>query len=320
MKQPWEWDERDIQELIDEGVKESLTLDYKGSRALNTSDSRKQIELSKDVSAFANSAGGTLVYGVEEEEQLPRRIDSGYDPAILKREWLEQIINTQIQRRIDGLKINQIELVNSHPGHVIYVISVPQSNRAPHMASDHRFYKRYNFQSVPMEEYEVRDVARRDEAPDIHVSLTLDNSNSTMQFDDVEPYSKPIGIRPVIWNDSSSLALYTLVKLFIDKSLRVASSGGMDLTGEESIAVDKHQVQVVIYGTKLVVPHHMPLWEGLRYFLINGSLQLEIPRDDQQKYYLAWEIHSPGMLPRTGAYLLDVAQQPIRLVELTLDE
>jgi hypothetical protein len=30
------------------------------------------------------------------------------------------------------------------------------------MATDHRFYKRFNFQSVAMEEYEVRDTSRRE--------------------------------------------------------------------------------------------------------------------------------------------------------------
>jgi len=33
--------------------------------------------------------------------------------------------------------------------------------RAPHQAYDHRYYKRYNFQSIPMEDYEVRDLMRR---------------------------------------------------------------------------------------------------------------------------------------------------------------
>jgi len=42
----------------------------------------------------------------------------------------------------------------------IYVVWVPQSTRAPHMAAEHRFYKRFNFESVPVEEYEVRYVSR----------------------------------------------------------------------------------------------------------------------------------------------------------------
>jgi hypothetical protein len=38
------------------------------------------------------------------------------------------------------------------------------------MAADNRYYKRYNFQSIPMEDYEVRDLARRAEAPDLRTT------------------------------------------------------------------------------------------------------------------------------------------------------
>jgi len=45
-------------------------------------------------------------------------------------------------------------------GRDIYEVWVPQSTRAPHMAAEHRFYKRFNFESVPVEEYKVRYVSR----------------------------------------------------------------------------------------------------------------------------------------------------------------
>ena len=52
----------ELQRLIDEGIEESLTLDYKSSGAL--SNSKARAELCKDVSAFANSIGGTILYGM----------------------------------------------------------------------------------------------------------------------------------------------------------------------------------------------------------------------------------------------------------------
>jgi predicted HTH transcriptional regulator len=65
MKQPWEWDEDDLLALIANGAKESVELDYKACDALVQTDGKKN-EVSKDVSAFANSAGGTIVYGMVE--------------------------------------------------------------------------------------------------------------------------------------------------------------------------------------------------------------------------------------------------------------
>src|SRR5438552_3811723 len=88
--------EQDLLRLVTEQVEESLTLDYKRSAALQNDDLSKN-EISKDVSAFANSAGGTLVYGVVETGHLPSSLDTGCDPAVIRREWLEQVINSRIQ-------------------------------------------------------------------------------------------------------------------------------------------------------------------------------------------------------------------------------
>jgi hypothetical protein len=49
--------EVDSQRLVADQVKESLTLDYKASPALGRTDGQRN-ELCKDVTAFANSAGG----------------------------------------------------------------------------------------------------------------------------------------------------------------------------------------------------------------------------------------------------------------------
>ena len=172
MKRPWEWEEEDLLQLIAVGEQESITLDYKACDALARRDDKKD-ELSKDVSAFANSAGGTLVYGMLEDGHKPVDIDVGYDPSHITKEWIDQVINSRIQRRIDGVRIKQIELSGPKAGRVVYVVWVPQSLRAPHQASNKKFYKRFNFESVAMEEYEIRDVARRSESPDLSLKLVL---------------------------------------------------------------------------------------------------------------------------------------------------
>src|ERR1017187_263635 len=134
MKQPWEWVEADITSLISSRVHEDLTLDYKACAALQRSD-KKKAEISKDVSAFANSAGGTLVYGVcEDAAHFPAELDLGYCATEITKEWLEQVINSTIQRRIDGIRINQVQLSGTRAGRVLYVVYIPQSVRATHMA------------------------------------------------------------------------------------------------------------------------------------------------------------------------------------------
>jgi len=73
MREPWAWTEEDIQSLITEQRPEDLQLEYKKSDSLAKAKEQKT-EIAKDVSAMANSAGGVLVYGVDEQKK-ERRAD-----------------------------------------------------------------------------------------------------------------------------------------------------------------------------------------------------------------------------------------------------
>jgi predicted HTH transcriptional regulator len=57
-------------------------------------------EIAKDVLAFANSDRGVLLYGVEEKDQLPLKIDDGVEDAKYSREWIEFAILNGITPRI----------------------------------------------------------------------------------------------------------------------------------------------------------------------------------------------------------------------------
>jgi len=166
MKDARLWEEEDILNLIRIGARESLFLEFKACESLVNTD-RNKTEISKDVSSFANSQGGTIVYGLIESKDTHEAelIDEGYDPKVTSELWLEEVIQSNIQRRIDGLHINVVSLKETHPGKVLYVVTIPESKRAPHMAADSRFYRRFNFQSVPMQEYEVREQLRRETYP-----------------------------------------------------------------------------------------------------------------------------------------------------------
>lgn len=168
------WTEKRLGNFIRSGIEESLTLEYKSSEALERTDYRKR-EITKDVSAMANSAGGVIVYGIREhgtgdKGHLPEKI-TPVDRSEYPREWLEQVINS-IRPRIDGIVIHSVKL-SSGSNDVAYVVEIPQSHTA-HQASNHRYYKRFNFQSVPMEDYEVRDVIFREQMPDVVVSFLVE--------------------------------------------------------------------------------------------------------------------------------------------------
>jgi hypothetical protein len=179
------WNEARLSKLIENEIEESLTLEYKSAEALDRTDLKKK-EITKDVSAMANSAGGTIIYGISEYAQpekrhLPERI-TPVERTKFPREWVEQIIQA-IRPRIEGIVIHSINL-SSGASHVAFAVEIPQSNTA-HQASDHRYYKRFNFQAVPMEDYEIRDVMFREQTPNIilHflVQITPDSQNLVIQ-------------------------------------------------------------------------------------------------------------------------------------------
>lgn len=81
-------------------------------------------------------------------------------------EWLEQTLNQNIAQRV-ALTLRQFDLAD-HPDRCVIVIDVPISPRAPHMVTyqqDNRYYRRYykrhHFESLPVEEYEVREMFQR---------------------------------------------------------------------------------------------------------------------------------------------------------------
>ncbi len=164
--------QQDIESLISLCVEESITLDYKAADSLEITDKKKS-EIAKDISAFANSAGGHIIYGINEINHKPTSI-SPIDGIQITKEWLEQVIQTRIQRKIEGLIIQPIR-INQDIKTTVYVVKVPESSLAPHMTSDKKFYKRYNFESVQMEEYEIRNLYNRKEK----TKLLIDNIITT---------------------------------------------------------------------------------------------------------------------------------------------
>lgn len=164
----------DLENLINNQVEESLYLDYKAADALQKEE-RKKIELTKDVSAFANSDGGTIIYGIKEfsessKKHLPEKIDP-LERKTINKEWIEQVINSGISPRIYGIIITPIIIDNEHDK-VVYVVEIPKSNLG-HQALDKKYYKRFNFESQAMFDYEIRDIMNRNKFPEINLKLTI---------------------------------------------------------------------------------------------------------------------------------------------------
>ena len=164
------YDQEYLENLINDGVEESLSLEYKSSPSLNKTDQKKINEIAKDVSAFANANGGILIYGIQEKDHLPEKIDP-VKRSLVKREWLEQKIQDCIRPKIDKIKIHPIT-IDSDDDQVVYLLEIPKSSTA-HQASDKKYYRRHNFNVLAMHDHEIRDVFNRIKHPKIDLKLEV---------------------------------------------------------------------------------------------------------------------------------------------------
>lgn len=299
------WTEDDLLNLITNAVQENVQLDYKACDALQNTNGKKAA-ISNAVSAFANSAGGVLIYGIIEEGHVAVRLDEGFDPNNVSKEWLEQVINSRIQRRIDGVRIYPIALPTSHPGRVAYVVAVPQSARAPHQASDKRFYKRYNFMSVPMEEYEVRDVSMRRQGPVLSIRF---------QVEEIPPAAAPgavgetkvhrIKVIPIIENESPVPAEYIVINIYIDTSVtKIVSPGGLTVQGDLTLSRAGVPIVCKVLCKNHSIPGGIPIFSGTPFDLLTTPIVLDAARD--KEYFLGYRLLAPYMSEVLGGVMLHV--------------
>jgi hypothetical protein len=158
-----------LQTLISMRTSENQELEFKDGRAIGDTHKQK-LEVTKDISAFANAGGGILIYGVTESPNPGGAAEklSPVDRRAFSPEWLEQLAS-QISPRISGLKIHPIS-IDQTEATCCYVLEIPGGDTA-HQALDFRYYRRYNFQAVPMVDYEIRDVMNRSKHPAINAMI-----------------------------------------------------------------------------------------------------------------------------------------------------
>jgi len=116
-----------------------------------------------------------------------------------------------------GLRIERIDMQTGNFG---YVISVPKSQTGPHQAPDGKYYKRFNFQSVPMHDYEIRDVMRRAITADLRVLLAFP-TGSTFNVESAQQreLSQTFFLDCTVINHSPTPANYAVVEVLVDYDL-----------------------------------------------------------------------------------------------------
>jgi hypothetical protein len=136
---------RDIDVLISDGQRESETIEYKEAR--NQFNDPDKNEIAKDVSAMANSSGGTIIYGVA-TDPIDKTKPAGISGIMTKNiESFSRVVNSRIQPVVRNLD----QRVLSSDKFQVLVVYIPQSAYSPHQnLSDKRYYHRSGIESLPM--------------------------------------------------------------------------------------------------------------------------------------------------------------------------
>lgn len=152
-----EIEENDLQELIENSVSERKTLEYK--LELSTQKDSEKKEFLADISSFANASGGDVIYGMKEEDALPKELTGlQLDGTGVEREMLriEQLMADGIRPRIVGHKIKEIPLSNKR---FALVVRIPKSWQSPHrvvFGGHDKFYGRNAKGKYPLDVDELQ--------------------------------------------------------------------------------------------------------------------------------------------------------------------
>ncbi|MFD1612078.1 helix-turn-helix domain-containing protein [Sphingomonas tabacisoli] len=175
------WTEADVQALAAE---ESDSFERKSGRLLSDMGNFRDA-LAKAVSAFANSGGGTILLGVEDDGRLiglPSLV--GQQPV---KEWFEHTIPNLVDYPLHDFRVHSVlraEESQTLSDHTVIVIEIGDSALAPHQSKrDQKYYHRVGGTSKPAPHFYLELLRQRAVSATLEVQQIETRYMDTFELD-----------------------------------------------------------------------------------------------------------------------------------------
>ncbi len=223
---------------------ENDILEYKLSYVLfskkDQDKEKKKGNLLETVSAFANTKGGLIIIGADEKK---KQLDQGVNLLEWNEKRLRDIIDGNLEPRLEGLKIKIIKKKNERFGY--FLIYVPEGITAYQNKIDKKYYGRFGDKDEALDDYWIRLLMNKFQKPlfDVFLIPGLRNNTQTTQT--------RLAFRIIIKNISTVPSREYTIEIMAEESLSLfyvqyIKGSGDILVREESISINNKKFKKIL--------------------------------------------------------------------------
>lgn len=261
--------------------------------------------LAEECSAFANSNGGTLIIGLNDDGSLDSNSVPEYFDNTKSRveQWIESLIKVSLEPPLEHFDCYTLQNGDANR---ILVIDIPQSDKAPHQSTvDKLYYSRQGTSAVPAQHWLIEAIRSRRIHPKLEAELDFDRS--VINHAPVSENIIRFDLSLVVTNTGSIMADKWAIRIACPfaKEARILPSDRFPqiLTPDDNLnnvwmaksPTPLFPTQAVAMTIRLIVPAHWQLndsknnlsqfqWKGLSY--VSDKIGRLIDDGPDQEFYL----------------------------------